>query len=418
MDVYGSPSAPCSLSDPGFPGNWTYPSAGNNLIDILQSIEVDDIWHAALNGRGGYSSALDPSRLTEAFEYILATVLPIARPLTSNSVDYGARSNDAGVRLLTTTIKTDDRSGEVYAYRTSEGPDDDGPCSGVPRGSLCSEAEWAASEQLSTWDRRAILASADGVLTSFESSDASRQTLTPRQRALLGANAPDRLSADDFGRMRIDYLRGDPNGEESAWFQRPGCAFRDRRASPLRAIVNSQPLVVGPPDGPITEQGCRGSGDSFQAEHADRPSVLYAGASDGMLHAFDAGSRAQVFAYGPELLYPRPASLTEPEYLHRSRRWWKAPWWPRMPVSTVAGIGCWSPALGSARKGLLRCTLPSRRPISPRMDRWTPMSSSVGRTPMPTASIMCPICTRRTRPRCCSRRECMTDWLLQLRAGL
>jgi hypothetical protein len=87
----------------------------------------------------------------------------------------------------------------------------------------------------------------------------------------------------------------------------------------LGAIFHSTPILIGPPPFPYSS----GSYQSFKQEYAvtnPRNEVLYAGANDGMLHAFDAGSwdgstnsytigtGAEVFGYIPPNLLPKITS--------------------------------------------------------------------------------------------------------------
>ncbi|MGZ3185062.1 MAG: pilus assembly protein [Telluria sp.] len=67
-------------------------------------------------------------------------------------------------------------------------------------------------------------------------------------------------------------------------------------AAPLGAIVRSQPLVVGPPGGGIAQD----TYFSFAERLRDRPVTVYVGAGDGLLHAFDAASGAERYAFLPQ----------------------------------------------------------------------------------------------------------------------
>ena len=45
--------------------------------------------------------------------------------------------------------------------------------------------------------------------------------------------------------------------------------------------------------------------------------VIYAGGNDGMLHAFDADTGVEIFAYVPNLVFGNLKLLTDPAYTHR-----------------------------------------------------------------------------------------------------
>ena len=60
----------------------------------------------------------------------------------------------------------------------------------------------------------------------------------------------------------------------------------DLQQAPLGDIVNTQPVYVRKPPFKYTDAGYA----AFVAANANRKAVVYVGANDGMLHAFDATS--------------------------------------------------------------------------------------------------------------------------------
>ena len=105
-------------------------------------------------------------------------------------------------------------------------------------------------------------------------------SLSPAQQSLLNQE-------DQAGAQRLAYLRGDRSLE--------GSRFR-RRSSVLGDAVHGTPVYAG---------------------KAGRAAV-YLGANDGMLHAFDAGSGEELFAYVPDALFAQLHHLTDPAYVHRA----------------------------------------------------------------------------------------------------
>lgn len=321
-ETCGSTDDPCTLREDGFPGDeWDYPTSDGNLSSIAPSIRVDDIWHAGLNGRGGYSSALDPSQLIDAFANVLATISANASDASSTPVAISAQSVDAGGLLFQTIIKTDRWSGEIYAYEISDGTATS-PCD-KPRGERCPNPHWEAHDELAKLDtdsRNIFTAGESDALIPF--SYASWDALTEDQQEGLGGNAPTG-GLDGYAEYRIAYLRGDSRCEESnlssssCGCKAAGCAFRDRDSTnKLGAIVNSAPVVVAPPRRLFTEHDYNApTGFRFRSNIAGRDSMLYAGASDGMLHAFNVDDGVERFAYVPRLIYPRLTDLTDPDYL-------------------------------------------------------------------------------------------------------
>ena len=117
---------------------------------------------------------------------------------------------------------------------------------------------------------------------------------------------------------RVDYLRGDQSNEE-----RNGGRFRNRDLR-MGPIYHSRPVVVGPPDTDYSDQFLDDlfGGDTpdtelystFRANNANRRSMVYVGANDGMLHGFDATTGEELFAYVPGRLLGKVSELTNPDY--------------------------------------------------------------------------------------------------------
>jgi len=109
---------------------------------------------------------------------------------------------------------------------------------------------------------------------------------------------------DGLGEPRLVFLRGERAME--------GKQFRQRGAL-LGDALHSVPLIVGPPS--AFEQSAAYA--AFRARFQARPVVAYLGTNDGMLHAFDAGSGAELFAYVPRVLGAQLSALTGPGYVPR-----------------------------------------------------------------------------------------------------
>ncbi|MET3495036.1 pilus assembly protein [Variovorax boronicumulans] len=114
---------------------------------------------------------------------------------------------------------------------------------------------------------------------------------------------------DGLGAERLAYLRGDRGRELSA----PQGVFRVRD-SVMGDVAHARPVFVGAPSLAIQEAGY----DSFLAAHRGRTHAVYVGANDGMLHAFDARTGHELFAYVPRIMFARLAAYTSPDYVHRS----------------------------------------------------------------------------------------------------
>ena len=84
--------------------------------------------------------------------------------------------------------------------------------------------------------------------------------------------------------------------------------IRQVREQPLGAIVDSTPAMLDPPSlDPPPDPDYPG----FAADHVNRRSLIFVGANDGMMHAFDARTGMEVWAYVPFNLLPKLRALRE-----------------------------------------------------------------------------------------------------------
>ncbi len=107
----------------------------------------------------------------------------------------------------------------------------------------------------------------------------------------------------EIGADRLNYLRG----SERRWQPVP------QAHDALGDIVNSSPVFIGKP--PFSYQDS--TYIAFRDKWKDRKEVVYVGANDGMLHAFDGSSGIELFAYIPSMVFPNLVELTKPSYAHR-----------------------------------------------------------------------------------------------------
>ena len=146
---------------------------------------------------------------------------------------------------------------------------------------------------------------ANGSLTTIPFQWAS---LTDDQRALLNKSPVAPYAADSLGEQRLNYLRGsraDEIGQTNGFFRQ-----RDRV---LGDIINGNPTYVGAPLATIQDAGYK----TFYDNNKSRVKAVYAGANDGMLHAFNADTGVELFAYVPNALIGDLNQLTSPDYVHR-----------------------------------------------------------------------------------------------------
>lgn len=309
---------------------------------------IDDLWHASVNSRGGYFNAANPQQLVDQLATVLAGIVTASTSATSGSVNSGVLTSNS--ISYSTGYNTDDWSGQVIARQLD-------PVTGAP----AATALWDAGCLLTggicgatgTNVGPARAPASRVIFTSSALSDGSGgpgnqkgvtfewSSLSAAEQTALNLN-PGTGTPDGHGSDRLDFLRGDRSKEGVAPDN-----FR-RRGSVLGAVINSQATYVAFPDsgyndnfpagspeataaagvlpaacsdvsndGDGTATACDGfSYEAFVYNHRNRPSTIYVGANDGMLHAFDAsaGSGQERWAYVPYAVFGSLDALTNANF--------------------------------------------------------------------------------------------------------
>ncbi len=176
-----------------------------------------------------------------------------------------------------------------------------------------------------TWDAGAILTAAskeNGTATLPQVKPADRKIVTyiagatPRAvsftYASLGADLPASFSivpysasvTDTLAEFRVNYIRGERTKEVDETM-RP-------RQSIMGDVINSGPVYKGLPNQKIAGDGY----PAFYNNNKTRVAAVYAGANDGMLHAFKADTGQELFAYIPGAVLGKVPNLTHKNYIH------------------------------------------------------------------------------------------------------
>lgn len=142
-------------------------------------------------------------------------------------------------------------------------------------------------------------------LTSLPTSSAA--TLS----TVITSSSTTGLSASTLEQDYLNYLRGDRSNEGSN-----GLQLYRARVKLLGDIVNSQAMPTAAPSDQFSDIYNPGY-STFVKNNAKRKTVIYVGANDGMLHAFDGTltsppGGSELFAYVPSFLYQGPSSPPSP----------------------------------------------------------------------------------------------------------
>jgi len=277
-----TPATPYNPGDlPGLTdGSITWSNPTNNAG------KIDDLWHTALNSRGNFFSASDPDTFAASLSSILSNIVGRSSSASSVALNSGTVSGDS--KLYQAKFNSGDWTGQLLAYPINA------------NGSLGALA----------WDAAANIPPAtDRVLITYDGTDGQpfrwNSGISSAQQTLIGSE------------NALNYLRGDQSLEEAN-----GGSFRNRN-SLLGDIVHASPTYIGPPSlrypdnwgASSLENGAPYS--SFKSSHSSRQPYIYAGANDGMLHAFNAATGVEKFAYIPNAIYPKLSDLADTSYNHQ-----------------------------------------------------------------------------------------------------
>ncbi|HVQ62127.1 MAG TPA: PilC/PilY family type IV pilus protein, partial [Burkholderiales bacterium] len=320
--------------------NWPAPQQDNQSA-------IDDLWHAAVNGRGRFYSALNPTGLSTGLSSALNN-LNISTASAAAAATSSPQVSQQGTKAFSTTYQTSTWSGEVYAQAIdpqlgtviTTGPND-GKIWEAQR--LLVPKANAGTRRLLTFDAGDKVASPNvapvaSKLKDFRWTAASNGALTSTEKSSYFLNkcvpltnmsqcstlTPIQLLTANDGSSLLDYLSGKATNE--------GVAFRDRTEvdangnviqTVLGDVVNAQPLFIRPPF--FDYDGTQGNGETiaeapgetyttFRTNNLNRPGLLLIGANDGFLHGFDPLTGDELWAYTPKFLMPNLYQLADSGY--------------------------------------------------------------------------------------------------------
>lgn len=286
--------------------NWPLPVADT-------ATAIDDLWHAAVNGRGIYYSAQNPDTLVSGLSNALAGVSArtgsSAAAATSN-LEPVAGDNFIYIALYR-TVKWD---GDLQAKTINP---DTGALSATP---LWSAQPLLDSKVSPAADTRAIHtfdSTAPDKLKSFAwaSLNATEQgyfngMCSPTAKLSQCTTLTSGQLANVTGANLVNYLRGQNGYEDQASNADANRIYRDREHV-LGDMVNSQPVYVKqPPFGYVDANY-----DTFKnTTQKNRAATVYVAVNDGMLHAFDGDGGTERWAYVPPLVMPTLYKLADKNY--------------------------------------------------------------------------------------------------------
>lgn len=320
---------------------------------------IDDLWHAAVNGRGTYLSAKNPESLINGLNDALGAI---------------AAANGSGAAAATSNLEPvlGDNAFFVASYKTVSW---DGELSAKTidpdTGNVSLTTTWNAAGLLDSKiasnglsDTRTIYTSNATSLISFEYSN-----LSATQKAYFNNNQLSQYSdwaasqvTDGTQENLLKYIRGQNRYEDQDRDVAYGTysrLYRDR-ATTLGDIVHAQPVYVQAPPYSFADSGY----DTFKASQASRAPTVYVSANDGMLHAFNATTGEERWAYLPPIVMPNLWRLADKDYTTNHRYFVDGP----LTIADINDGGTWKTiligALGKGGRGYF--ALDITNPTSPK----------------------------------------------------
>ncbi|MCB1955567.1 MAG: hypothetical protein KDG55_07815 [Rhodocyclaceae bacterium] len=291
IGVQGTLDPDTVLADDTF-ASWPSPHSGSDQR------KIDDLLHAAINGRGKFVPAQNPQEFASGLSAALKEIDETAG--SASSLSGNTTSVSTGSTVFQARYSSNSWTGDLVAWALDA-------TSGQVQFTVGANNEqrglWFASEQMPQPSARTIFTT----LTGAAGSMVEFKTSTSGVSSAVGSNA------------LVDYIRGAATNEGVG-----GTALRQRKrfsatTAPLGDIVNSSPAYLGSPVNRLYDQTSIAGAGSYQAHRTarkDRRPVVFVGANDGMLHAFDAKTGKEVFAYVPKAVLSRLANLAGQNYAH------------------------------------------------------------------------------------------------------
>jgi type IV pilus assembly protein PilY1 len=292
--------------------NWPVPASDSQN-------NIDDLWHAAVNGRGQYFSATSPGALAAGLNSALAGVN--ARSGSSAAATTSNPNVTSGDNFVfSSTFTTNEWDGELVRQQLD-----------LVTGAVSSTIDWTAQAQLD------LLAYGSRNIFKFDTSNSTSTNtnlktftyanLTAAQQAYFTtpniaglsqfcASGVTCLASSDqtaaSGSPLVNFLRGDRSNEG---ISSDTTKYFRARVHVLGDVVNAEAVYVKTPLLSYVDPGY----SAYVAAQASRLGMVYVASNDGMMHAFNATTGAENFTFVPSLVMPNLYKLADKNYTAQHR---------------------------------------------------------------------------------------------------
>jgi type IV pilus assembly protein PilY1 len=289
-----------------------------NPITNSGAERLDDLWHAAVNGRGYFFSASDPDEL--------ATVISDTLDQISSATGSSAAAATSSLqpvagddKVFIAKYTSGDWTGKLESYTLN-------PTTGAVINAGTPNWEAGAllnARNLSTNPRQIkfFKSTATNNLANFNYTDLTTTQQahftslcgsTPKlsQCTTVTTSAAAKMTGDNL----VNFLAGVRTYEMSAT-SADDRVFRTR-GSRLGDFINAAPVYVKNSPFSYVDAGHAAFKAALAASNsgAGRLGMVYAGANDGMLHAFSATTGQELWAYVPSMVMSEMYRLADVKY--------------------------------------------------------------------------------------------------------
>ena len=267
---------------------FAYPPTWPNPTQNRSPTAVDDLWHATINGRGQNYTTSDVTGTVAKIQAMVADLLNksgSAAAVAVSNVNVRAGDNTA----YASVYSTGGWYGDLLAFSVD-----------VTTGNVTTSTPlWSVRDRLEPRFSTRVIAT----------YNSATRTAMPFRWASLSAAMQSQLSnipsapSLTNGSETLDFLRGDRAPEADGY---------RIRAYLMGDVVDAEPVSVRGGVGSYNDPGY----SLFHNLQDTRRPMVYQAANDGMLHAIDAATGDETWAYVPNLVFPSLSELASPNYVH------------------------------------------------------------------------------------------------------
>lgn len=291
--------------------NWPVPQAD-------EATAIDDLWHAAVNGRGRYFSAGNAEQLATALSGALSDVPKAGVAGAGAGSSSRILPTDGSAEVYETSYRAADWSGDMLAFNV----DANGNKVGASKWSAAGGVDARAQRGGRTSDGRTVFymhtVSGNPTLRDFSYTQLTTdgrqapfdnfctQAVVPAQCA--GLSTANRALANS-GTNLVAWLRGASTYETT----NTASPLYRARSTALGDIIGATPVFLSRPPFNYADPGYA----AFKAAKSTRKRVVFVAANDGMLHAFSAeGADAgkELWAFVPSAVMGKLYRLADTNY--------------------------------------------------------------------------------------------------------